>query len=165
MSWKYFVNLTSISKCISVTRRVSLVEQEHLTLPGHRSSSAVFSGVRVAQSLVFCEVFCRSLFVFFLFVVVLTVLQLTASDYPYGVFKLFFHQRGRRGRDRMVVGLTTIYVQSVPITTTVVSSNPVNSEVYLIQHYVIKFVSDLRQVGCFLRVLRFSPPMKLAATL
>jgi hypothetical protein len=29
--------------------------------------------------------------------------------------------------------------------------NPVHGRVYLIQHYVIKFVSDLRQVGCFLR--------------
>ena len=28
-----------------------------------------------------------------------------------------------------------------------------------VQHYVIKFVSDLRQVGSFLRVLRF-PPQK-----
>ena len=38
-------------------------------------------------------------------------------------------------------------MQSVPITINVVSSNPVNSEVYSIQHYVIKFVSDLRQFG------------------
>ena len=30
-----------------------------------------------------------------------------------------------------------------------------------IQHNVIKFVSDLRQVGCFLRVLRFPSPIKL----
>jgi hypothetical protein len=34
-------------------------------------------------------------------------------------------------------------VQSVPITTKVVSSNPVLGDEYLIQHYVIKFVSDL----------------------
>ena len=34
-------------------------------------------------------------------------------------------------------------VQSVPITTKVVSSNPVHGEVYSIQHYVIKFASDL----------------------
>ena len=34
-------------------------------------------------------------------------------------------------------------VHSVPITTKVVSSNPVHREVYSIQHYVIKFVSDL----------------------
>jgi hypothetical protein len=33
--------------------------------------------------------------------------------------------------------------------------------VYSIQHYVIKFVSDLRQVGGFLRVFRFPPPIKL----
>ena len=46
-------------------------------------------------------------------------------------------------------------VQSVPITTNVVSSNPVHGEVYSIQHYVIKFVSDLRQVDGFLLVLRF----------
>jgi len=47
----------------------------------------------------------------------------------------------------------------VPITTKVVSSNPVHDEVYSIQHYVIKFVSYLRQVGGYLRVLRF-PPLK-----
>jgi hypothetical protein len=54
-----------------------------------------------------------------------------------------------------------IHVQSVPITTNVVSSNPAHGEVYSIQHYVIKFVSYLRQVGGFLRVLRFPPPKKL----
>jgi hypothetical protein len=54
-------------------------------------------------------------------------------------------------------------VQSVPITTKVVSSNPVHGEVYSIQHYVIKFVSDLRQLGGFLRVLQFPPPIKLTA--
>jgi hypothetical protein len=37
-------------------------------------------------------------------------------------------------------------------------------EVYSIQHYMIKFVSDLRQVGGFIRVLRFPPPIKLIAT-
>jgi hypothetical protein len=33
----------------------------------------------------------------------------------------------------------------VSITTKVVSSNPVYGQVYSIQHYVIKFISDLRQ--------------------
>jgi hypothetical protein len=47
----------------------------------------------------------------------------------------------------------------VPITTNVVSSNPVHGEVYLIQYYVIKFVSDLRQVGGFFQVIRFPPPI------
>jgi len=32
-------------------------------------------------------------------------------------------------------------VQSVPITTKVVSLNPVHGEVYLIQRYLIKFIS------------------------
>jgi len=40
-------------------------------------------------------------------------------------------------------------VQSVPITTNVVSSIPAHGEVYLIKHYVIKFVIDLRQVDDF----------------
>ena len=40
-----------------------------------------------------------------------------------------------------------------------VSSN--YCEVYSIQQYVIKVVSDLRQVGSFLRVLRFPAPIKL----
>ena len=45
-------------------------------------------------------------------------------------------------------------VQSVFITTIAVSSNPVHGELYWIDHYGIKFVSYLRQVGGFLRVLR-----------
>ena len=45
----------------------------------------------------------------------------------------------------------------------VVSLNPV--QVYSIQHYVIKFVSDLRQVGGFLWVLCYPPPIKLTATI
>ena len=40
-------------------------------------------------------------------------------------------------------------MQSVPITTNVVSSNPANDDVYSIQHNVIKFVSDLWQIGEF----------------
>ena len=35
----------------------------------------------------------------------------------------------------------------------IVSSDPAHDEVYAIQHYVIKFLSDMRQVGGFLRVL------------
>ena len=56
-------------------------------------------------------------------------------------------------------------VQSVPITTKVVNSNPVHGKMYLIQHYVIKFVTDLRQVGGFLRVLLFPPTIPLTATI
>ena len=52
-------------------------------------------------------------------------------------------------------------MQAVPITTNVVSSNSVHGEVYTIQQYVMKFVSDLRQVGGFLRVLRFPQQKKI----
>ena len=56
---------------------------------------------------------------------------------------------GLRGRDRMAV----LPVQSVRIP---------NGEVYSIQQYMIKFVSDLRQVGDF---LRFPPPIKVTTTI
>ncbi len=40
-----------------------------------------------------------------------------------------------------------------------------SDEVYSMQHDVIKFVSDLRQVDGLLRVLRFPPPIKLTSTI
>jgi hypothetical protein len=58
-----------------------------------------------------------------------------------------------------------LYVQSVHITTKIVSSNPVHDQVYSMQHFVIKIVSDLRQVVGFLWVLRFPSPIKLTATI
>ena len=58
-----------------------------------------------------------------------------------------------------------IWLCGMPITTKVVGLNPVHGDVYLKQHYVIKFVSDLWQVGDFLLVLRFPPPIKLTATI
>jgi hypothetical protein len=51
--------------------------------------------------------------------------------------------RGRHGRDRMVAVFTTTCAIS-SYRHKVVNSNPVHSEVYSIQHYLIKFVSDLR---------------------
>jgi hypothetical protein len=45
--------LTYTSK-LTVTWRFSVVKQELLTLPEHMNSPPVFSGVRVARSLVFC---------------------------------------------------------------------------------------------------------------
>ena len=64
-----------------------------------------------------------------------------------------------------LITLVFFYIQQqhVPIIDEVVSSNSSNGEVYSKQHYVIKFVSDFRKVGGFLRVLRF-PPIKLIAT-
>ena len=71
----------------------------------------------------------------------LSVFQYTDSDDPFGIFNLFLQ----------------LPMQSMSVITNVVSSNPAHGEVYLIQHYVIKIVSDLRQDGGFLRVLRFPP--------
>ena len=46
--------------------------------------------LRVALSLVFCVMFWISLFVLFLFVIVLSVLlRFMTSDYPFGIYKLF----------------------------------------------------------------------------
>ena len=63
----------------------------------------------------------------------------------------------------MTLRNTFWWLKSVPITTKVMSSNPVDGEVYSIQHYVIRFDSDLWQVGDFFRVLRFPPPINLTA--
>ena len=56
-------------------------------------------------------------------------------------------------------------MQSVPITTKVVSSNTAYGEVCSIQLHVIKFVSEMRQVSAFIQVLEFPPPIKLTARL
>ena len=71
---------------------MSLVEQELLTLPEHMSSPPVFSGVRVTRSLVLCVCFVNCPFVLFLLAIVLFVLLRYAdSNYPFGIFKLFFN--------------------------------------------------------------------------
>ena len=76
-----------------LTRWVSLVEQSLLTLTEHLSSHPPFSGVRINRSLdimyVLYIVVCP--FVFFLLVIMLSILlRYTDSDYPFGIFKLFF---------------------------------------------------------------------------
>jgi hypothetical protein len=68
--------------------------------------------------------------------------------------------RGCRGHDHMVVGFTATYAISA-YHPKVVSLNPAHGEMYSIQHYVIKFISNLWQVGGFHRVLWFPPPIKL----
>jgi hypothetical protein len=54
------------------------------------------------------------------------------------------------------------YQLPVSITTKVLSLNPTHGKVYSIQHYVIRFGSDLQQVDGF---LRFPPPIKITATI
>jgi hypothetical protein len=46
-----------------ITRRIPHVKQELLSLPENLSWPLIFSRVHVTRSLVFCVVFCRSLFV------------------------------------------------------------------------------------------------------
>jgi hypothetical protein len=50
-----------------------------------------FSGAHLAQSLTFCAVFCRSMFVLFLLAIVFSVLQFTASDYTFSIFKVLLY--------------------------------------------------------------------------
>jgi hypothetical protein len=59
---------------------------------------------------------------------------------------------GRCGCDRMVVGFTTTYAIGANHHWCCEFESRSGRGV---QHYVIKFVSDLRQVGGFLRILRF----------
>jgi hypothetical protein len=68
---------------------------------------------------------------------------------------------GCRGRDRIVIEFTTAYAISA------YQHWCCEFEYWSgrgVQHY-IKFVSDLRQVGGFLRVLRCPPLIKLTATI
>jgi hypothetical protein len=46
-------------------------------------------------------------------------------------------------------------VLQLPVQSVLMSSNLAHGEVYLIQHYVIQFVSDLQQIGGFLRYAGF----------
>ena len=76
------------------TRWVALVEQQLFTLP-------VFIGVRVVRSLGFYLMFCRLLFSFcsFLLVIPLPVrLQFKTSNYSFCIFKLVFKRAINRNR-------------------------------------------------------------------
>jgi hypothetical protein len=55
-------------------------------------------------------------------------------------------------------------MQAVSVIMNVVGVNPAHDDVkYPLKHYVIKFVSGLRQVSGFLQVHLFPPPIKLIA--
>jgi hypothetical protein len=75
-----------------LTRRVPLVEQELLHLPEHLSSPRVLVGFVLLDHKFYVYVFfldrCLS-FCTFTFGIVLSVLQFTDPDYPFGIFKLF----------------------------------------------------------------------------
>jgi hypothetical protein len=71
---------TTCATCVTETFSVS----ERMRWP------QVLNEVRIARSIVFCGVFCRSLFVSFHLAKGLSVrLWFTASDYPIGIFEMF----------------------------------------------------------------------------
>jgi hypothetical protein len=78
--------------------------------------------------------------------------------------KLLETTLGHHGHDRMVVELITTYAISAYHHYRCKFESR-SGEVYSIQLYVIKFGSDLRQVGGFLQVLQFPPPINLTATI
>ena len=71
---------------LSVKRRVQLVEQEQLILPGTHKFTACFHGFSGIQSLVSCVEFCKSLFVFWS----LCCLSVLIYGFwlPVGIFKI-----------------------------------------------------------------------------
>jgi hypothetical protein len=94
--WRLFRNNRAIEVLIIIivyTRRLPLVEQEQHALPENLSFTPVLSGDLVARSLFLGVIFCSTLlcpFVLFLLAIVLSVLlRFTASDYTFGIFKLF----------------------------------------------------------------------------
>ena len=77
---------------IRVTKRVARVEKELHSLPEHLYSPPSFSGVRVAQSLVFCVVFCQIVvypFVLFLLMSVLLQLRLLIKSFISSNFSFY----------------------------------------------------------------------------
>ena len=67
-----------------------------------------------------------------------------------------------RGRDRMVIGFTSTYaIIAYHHCCCELESRPGRG----LHHHVIKFVSDLQQVGGFLRIIWFPPLIKLTATI
>ena len=77
------------------------------------------------------------------------------------IFFNFIYYWGHRGRDRMVVGFTTYAISAYHHCCCEFESRSGRG----VQHYLIKFVSDLGHVSGFLRVLRFPPPKKLTTTI
>lgn len=94
---KYKYKNTLVSFQCRLTRQVSHVEQEPLTLPEHMGSTPGFNGFNVARFLAFCVMFCRSSFIHLFFTIVLPILLwFTVSDCPFVIFKLFIENRSHK---------------------------------------------------------------------
>ena len=106
------------------------------------------------------------LFLVFFFIIILKIIHFyhlsfrlwfTASDYPFSIFKRFFCTFMEPSRSLSYGRWICNYLCNQCL-------SPLMLWVRIstgrdVQHYVIKFVSDLRQIGYFLRVLRLPPPM------
>ena len=95
-------------------------------------------------------------------IIVISVIRLTMMCHCNSCW-LSDNVGGHRGRDRMVVGFTTtlVCIQCLsPLMLWVRTSIRARCTTLC-----EKFVSDLRQAGGFLWVLRFPPPIKLIATI
>ena len=127
-----------------------LVMQELLTIRKHLSATPIFSEFVLFNLQFHVQFFVR--YCFFLcpfssghcIVFPSTgVFSLPSCDVQLFLYTQF--QRDPRGRDCTVVYLQ-IPMHSVSINTKVVSPIPVHGEMYWIQQYLLKFVSDLGQV-------------------
>ena len=128
-----------------ITWRVSCMIQEILNLHEHHGARPLFGLVLVAHLFIFlCCVY---------FFVCLSSVSCAECCQCISGFS--------SGRHRMVVGFTTTYAISACHHWCCEFESRSG---WGVQHNVIKFVSDLRQVGDFLRVLRFPSPKKLTAT-
>ena len=81
--------------------------------------------------------------------------SLRASVSEWAILQLY------HGENKLIFNGRMSDDDAVPITTNVVNSNPAQA----IQHYVIKFVNDLRHVIGLFQVLWFPPPIKLTTTI
>lgn len=68
-----------------VARRVPRVEQELISLPEHLSTPPVFSEYVFLNLCVFCVLFCRCLFVYFLLSVILPCTTLVSSKFSLSI--------------------------------------------------------------------------------
>jgi hypothetical protein len=76
----------------------------------HLSSSTVFSGDRVTRSLVLCVCFVDRCLSFCPFMaIVLSVLRFTYSDYPFGIFKLFFLTKYTMNASCALIDIYVVY--------------------------------------------------------
>jgi hypothetical protein len=69
--------------------------------------------------------------------------------YAAGVIVYINPGRGRGGRDGMVVCFITTWSNQCISPTNLVRSIPAHGDVYSIQHLVIEFIKNMRQVGSY----------------